>query len=89
GNFLEKHANEQLKPCRLHPEDDPYCPIFTLGTIIQEAGISNFSDIAVSGGVIAIEILWNCDLERDFQKHCLPKYEFRRIDDPEVVVEPG
>ncbi|CAG0883151.1 unnamed protein product [Darwinula stevensoni] len=88
-NILDSYTKEQLNSCHFDPKNDSYCPIFTLGTIIQEAGISNFTDIAISGGVVAIEISWDCNLDRDFKSHCLPKYEFRRLDDPNAKVAPG
>lgn len=34
----------------------------------------------LKGGVILIEIVWNCDY--DFTSSCLPKYHFTRFDYP-------
>ncbi|KAM4808162.1 P2X purinoceptor 7 [Rhinophrynus dorsalis] len=57
----------------------PQCPIFRLGDILKEAG-ENFSQMAVLGGVMGIEINWNCNL--DWWLHsCHPRYSFRRLDD--------
>lgn len=50
------------------------CPIFRLGTIAEEAGTS-FSEMAYKGGVIIINIHWNCNLDHS-EEHCLPKYSF-------------
>merc|ERR1712079_581564 len=44
-------------------------------------GGGNFSQIAIKGGVIAVSIKWNCNLDRDFQTYCLPLYAFRILDD--------
>ena len=40
----------------------------------------NFSKLAVKGGVIGVYINWNCDLDWDFETYCLPKYNFRILD---------
>ena len=37
--------------------------------------------MALNGGVIGINIEWNCNLDWDFQKYCLPKYTFQILDD--------
>ena len=37
--------------------------------------------IAIRGGVVAISIAWNCNLDRDFMSYCLPHYTFRILDD--------
>ncbi|XP_037367091.1 P2X purinoceptor 7 isoform X2 [Talpa occidentalis] len=65
--------------CTFHKTRDPLCPIFRLGDIFQETG-DNFSDVAIKGGIMGIEIYWDCNLDRWFQ-HCRPKYSFRRLDD--------
>ncbi|XP_058014176.1 P2X purinoceptor 7 [Ahaetulla prasina] len=55
------------------------CPIFRLGDILQEAG-EKFSEVAVQGGIIGIEINWDCDLDK-WAHRCRPNYGFRRLDD--------
>nr|AAI70269.1 ATP gated ion channel [Xenopus laevis] len=60
----------------------PLCPIFRLGDILREAG-ENFSQVAVLGGVIGIEINWDCDLD-PLRYKCEPHYGFRRLDDTVV-----
>ena len=35
--------------------------------------------IYLKGGVIRINIVWNCDLDRNFDE-CLPQYFFERYD---------
>ena len=32
--------------------------------------------MAVKGGVVSMSIKWNCDLDLDFMKNCLPKYRY-------------
>ncbi|XP_067557002.1 P2X purinoceptor 7 [Pseudorca crassidens] len=65
--------------CTFHKTQNPQCPIFRLGDIFQETG-DNFSDVAIQGGIMGIEIYWDCNLDRWFH-HCRPKYSFRRLDD--------
>lgn len=65
--------------CTFHKTWNPQCPIFRLGDIFQEAG-ENFTEVAVQGGIMGIEIYWDCNLDRWFH-HCQPKYSFRRLDD--------
>ncbi|XP_027709367.1 P2X purinoceptor 7-like isoform X2 [Vombatus ursinus] len=64
--------------CNFHKTKDPGCPIFRLGDILQETGES-FSSVAVHGGIVGIEIYWDCDLDAWFHS-CSPKYSFRRLD---------
>jgi P2X purinoceptor 4 len=40
-----------------------------------------FLRLAVRGGVISVSIGWNCDLDLNFTRTCLPKYSFRILDD--------
>ncbi|KAG8514948.1 P2X purinoceptor 7 [Galemys pyrenaicus] len=65
--------------CTFHKTQNPLCPIFRLGDIFRETG-DNFSDVAIQGGIMGIEIFWDCNLDR-WSHHCLPKYSFRRLDD--------
>ena len=37
--------------------------------------------MATRGAVITIEIRWDCNLDFDFMRHCLPKYAFDILDD--------
>ena len=62
-----------------HKPSTHLCPIFKLGDIVELAG-GNFSKIAIKGGVISIQITWNCDLDWNFDEYCLPKYNFRVLD---------
>ncbi|XP_024901273.1 P2X purinoceptor 7 [Pteropus alecto] len=65
--------------CTFHKIQNPRCPIFRLGDIFQETG-DNFSEVAIQGGIMGIEIYWDCNLD-SWSYHCLPKYSFRRLDD--------
>uniref|UniRef100_A0A663MJH6 P2X purinoceptor 7 n=1 Tax=Athene cunicularia TaxID=194338 RepID=A0A663MJH6_ATHCN len=71
--------------CTYNKNTSPHCPIFRLGDIIQEAK-ENFSEMAVKGGIIAIEINWDCNLDRWFY-NCHPEYGFHRLDDKKI--KPG
>lgn len=67
--------------CRHHPIDDPYCPIFLVKDILEKAEPEEFERkmMLKKGGVIQIEINWECNLDLDFGK-CMPKYTFERFD---------
>ncbi|KAM6315790.1 P2X purinoceptor 5 isoform 2-T2 [Podargus strigoides] len=76
-NVLTTNNESYLKSCRYSTEH-PYCPIFLLGNIVQWAG-SDFQEVALEGGVIGIQIEWNCDLDRA-PSECNPHYSFSRLD---------
>ncbi|KAL4660337.1 P2X purinoceptor 4-like [Arapaima gigas] len=80
-NILPNMNESYLKSCSYNRHSDPLCPIFRLGDIVQEAK-ENFTEMAVEGGVIGIQINWDCDLDKLFHK-CLPSYSFRRLDEKE------
>ncbi|XP_077149035.1 P2X purinoceptor 7 isoform X1 [Ranitomeya variabilis] len=65
--------------CIYNKKTAPRCPIFRLGDILAEAGES-FSQVAILGGIMGIEINWNCDLD-PWAFSCQPQYSFRRLDD--------
>ncbi|NWH62185.1 P2RX7 protein, partial [Geococcyx californianus] len=69
--------------CTYNKKTSPQCPIFRLGDILQEAN-QNFSEVAVKGGIIAIEINWDCNLDSWFYD-CSPEYGFRRLDDKKIT----
>ncbi|XP_075690612.1 P2X purinoceptor 7 [Rhinoderma darwinii] len=68
--------------CKYNKVTAPRCPIFRLGDILTEAG-ENFSQVAILGGIMGIEINWNCDLD-PLASSCHPQYSFRRLDDKAV-----
>ncbi|XP_051847473.1 P2X purinoceptor 5 isoform X2 [Antechinus flavipes] len=76
-NVLHTENPNFLKFCRFGSKT-PYCPIFRLGTIVSYTG-NDFQKMAMEGGVIGIEIEWNCDLDQA-PSACRPHYSFRRLD---------
>ncbi|XP_076155211.1 P2X purinoceptor 4a-like [Alosa pseudoharengus] len=65
---------------------DKDCPIFRLKDIVEEAG-EDFQKMAIDGGVMAIHIEWDCNLDLA-EKWCEPQYKFLRIDTDNTVL-PG
>ncbi len=71
---------DSLRGCR-YSKENPYCPIFKVGDMLEWAGVT-FDEIATDGGILGIFVTWNCDLDMSWS-HCHPKYDFERLDDPE------
>ncbi|NXM01929.1 P2RX4 protein, partial [Tyrannus savana] len=88
-NILPSINSTYLKNCIYDAHTDPFCPIFRLRQIVEAAG-QNFQEMAVEGGVMALQINWDCNLDRD-ASHCVPKYSFRRLDSKDTAhtVSPG
>ncbi|OXB84941.1 UNVERIFIED_CONTAM: hypothetical protein H355_016063 [Colinus virginianus] len=88
-NILPTFSSTYLKNCIYDSRTDPFCPIFRLGKIVEAAG-QNFQEMAVEGGVMGLQINWDCNLDRA-ASHCVPKYSFRRLDnkDSANTVSPG
>lgn len=88
-NIQPYHTNKYLQTCEYHIENDPYCPIFQLNYIISlaENDPNEVYQMMIKGGVILIEIIWNCDF--DFQSSCLPKYYFNRFDSKQTDTASG
>ncbi|XP_043413175.1 P2X purinoceptor 2 isoform X5 [Prionailurus bengalensis] len=86
GN-IEHRKDGYLKRCTFDEVSDPYCPIFKLGFIVEQAG-ENFTELAHTGGVIGVIINWDCDLDLSASK-CNPKYSFRRLDPKHVPASSG
>ncbi|XP_019515361.1 PREDICTED: P2X purinoceptor 5 [Hipposideros armiger] len=76
-NVPDTKDRDFLKSCRFDPKN-PYCPIFRLGSVVSWTG-SNFQEIALQGGVIGIQIEWDCDLDKA-PSECNPRYHFSRLD---------
>ncbi len=69
----------------LLPAPDPYCPIYGVKNMTDRAGVDNFTSIITSGGVIGVDMSYNCDLDKD--KHtCKPEVSFTRIDRQQASV---
>ncbi|XP_041080000.1 P2X purinoceptor 4-like isoform X2 [Polyodon spathula] len=88
-NILPHINSSYLKQCVFNRVTDPDCPVFRLGDIVREAG-EDFQEIAVEGGVMGIQIKWDCDLDQSVSR-CVPQYTFRRLDNKDVqnTVAPG
>uniref|UniRef100_A0A667I519 P2X purinoceptor n=1 Tax=Lynx canadensis TaxID=61383 RepID=A0A667I519_LYNCA len=88
-NILPNVTTTYLKSCIYDAITDPFCPIFRLGKIVENAGHS-FQDMAIEGGIMGIQINWDCNLDRTASL-CLPRYSFRRLDTRDVDhnVSPG
>ncbi len=87
-NILESSNHSYLSTCRYDADTDPFCPVFELGKMVELAG-EDFERLSVNGGVIAVVIEWDCDLDHDFMKYCRPQYRFRRLDNPASKIAPG
>ncbi|XP_043846953.1 P2X purinoceptor 5 isoform X2 [Dromiciops gliroides] len=77
SNVLQTKDRSFLKSCHYSPET-LYCPIFRLGTLVHYTG-NDFQEMASEGGVIGIQIEWDCDLDRA-PSACNPQYSFSRLD---------
>ena len=79
NNFPRLTNNSKyLQNCTYDAETDPLCPVFVLDDIANATG-NNFTELAILGAVIEIEISWNCDLDYA-RSYCKPAYSFRRLD---------
>ncbi|KAG8222245.1 hypothetical protein J437_LFUL001443, partial [Ladona fulva] len=87
NNILENSNSSYMQSCYYNEKTDPLCPVFQVGDMIKAAG-ENFSEVASIGAVMAVTITWNCDLDKDFMKHCIPKYSFRRLYEHSLI-HPG
>ncbi|XP_053864229.1 P2X purinoceptor 5 isoform X2 [Malaclemys terrapin pileata] len=76
-NVLNTDNDSYLKHCH-YSAQHLYCPIFHLGKLVSWAG-NNFQDMASEGGVIGIQIEWDCDLDKAASE-CNPHYSFSRLD---------
>ncbi|KAM7139559.1 LOW QUALITY PROTEIN: P2X purinoceptor 5 [Macrochelys suwanniensis] len=76
-NVLNTDDDFYLKTCH-YSAQHRYCPIFHLGKLVSWAG-NNFQDMASEGGVIGIQIEWDCDLDKP-PSECNPHYSFSRLD---------
>ncbi|XP_076842460.1 P2X purinoceptor 4a-like isoform X3 [Brachyhypopomus gauderio] len=88
-NILPHVNSSYLSQCVFDRVTDPDCPIFRLRDIAAEAG-EDFQTMAVHGGVMGVQIRWDCNLDLD-ESRCVPAYTFHRlsIKDPENNVTQG
>ncbi|XP_077434165.1 P2X purinoceptor 3a [Vanacampus margaritifer] len=80
GNFPSNMTSDDIKRCRYHPENNPFCPIFAVGDILKYIG-QNVTILAKQGGEVGINIEWKCNLDWNIE-YCVPKYSFTRLDAP-------
>uniref|UniRef100_A0A1I8JAE7 ATP receptor n=1 Tax=Macrostomum lignano TaxID=282301 RepID=A0A1I8JAE7_9PLAT len=79
---------DYLRFCRWRP-DHPllkFCPIFTVRDMLRHAKVSD--NIFIKGGVMAMNIHWDCNLDWA-ESHCTPEYSFTRLDDPAAGISKG
>lgn len=88
-NILPHINKTYLEQCVFNRITDLECPIFRLRDMTTEAG-EDFQTMAVYGGIMGVQINWDCDLDMP-SSWCVPKYTFRRLDnkDPVNNVAPG
>ncbi|XP_054715086.1 P2X purinoceptor 4-like [Uloborus diversus] len=87
-NIKDTSNSSYLQSCHYDPDYNQECPVFRLGDIVRWSGQEDYNSIASQGGVIAVIIKWDCNLDFN-KKYCFPKYEFSRLDDPNVKISPG
>ncbi|XP_043830943.1 P2X purinoceptor 6 [Dromiciops gliroides] len=73
-NTLETRDNTYFKGCRYDALSSPFCPVFRVGDVVEAAG-GDFEDLALLGGVVRVQISWDCDLDRSVSE-CQPRYSF-------------
>ncbi|CAF1099834.1 unnamed protein product, partial [Brachionus calyciflorus] len=80
-NILPNITNDYISSCKHDDKTDPYCPVFLVSEILEDAepDLMERKQILQKGGVVQIEINWECNLDTDFKK-CMPKYSFERFD---------
>ncbi|KAK1792263.1 hypothetical protein P4O66_012221, partial [Electrophorus voltai] len=75
---IKPRKPKKLLKCHYHSKTSPYCPVFRLGYIAEQAR-EKFSELCRTGGVIGVFINWKCDFDVD-PSACIPSYSFRRLD---------
>lgn len=87
-NIRDTSNSSYLKSCLYDPVSNQDCPVFRLGDIVKWSGEKDFDSVAFQGGIIAVIIKWDCNLDFD-KKYCFPTYEFSRLDNPKSKLAPG
>ncbi|KAI9538849.1 hypothetical protein NQZ68_008925 [Dissostichus eleginoides] len=80
GNFLSTMSRDEIRKCNYHPVDNPFCPIFRVGDILNYTN-QDLANLTNKGGEIGINIQWKCNLDYDIE-NCVPRYTFTRLDKP-------
>ncbi|XP_071945266.1 P2X purinoceptor 4-like isoform X2 [Antedon mediterranea] len=86
-NIAESDNKTYLTTCKYNSVTDPFCPVFRLRDIVKETN-EDFNTIAYQGGVIAIFVNWDCNLDKSWDA-CRPKYSFRRLDNKNAKIAKG
>ncbi|XP_046841171.1 P2X purinoceptor 4-like [Xenia sp. Carnegie-2017] len=88
-NINDKQNKTYLKRCKYKSSGiDRWCPIFLLRTIFNEISDIAFEDASIKGGIVAIKIKWDCNLDHDVHE-CLPEYSFGRVDNADAKIAKG
>jgi len=87
NNIIQFNDSTYLKRCHYNADTDPLCPIFNLEDIVSSCG-DNYTDVAYQGAIYGIIIEWDCNLDHSIDE-CLPKYQFKRLDDVNSPISPG
>ncbi|VDL17672.1 unnamed protein product [Hymenolepis diminuta] len=79
SNKLEWMNETYYDSCLYNPNDkyDRHCPRFLIADILKKSG-ANLWYILLNGGIVDINIKWNCDLDKALED-CVPAYSFRHL----------
>ncbi|XP_028400560.1 P2X purinoceptor 4-like isoform X1 [Dendronephthya gigantea] len=88
-NINDKQNKTYLTRCHYSSsKENRLCPIISLKTIFDEISDTAFEDACIKGGIVAIKIKWDCDLDYD-ESECLPHYSFGRVDNAHAQIAGG
>lgn len=76
GSINSNLNSTEIKNCNYDAVKNPSCPIFKVGYILKQ---TNQLNITETGGEIAINIAWKCDLDHG-EENCKPQFSFTRLD---------
>ena len=97
---VDQISPDFLKNCRYDPTEVKtnqsilFCPIFSLRTLLTDPEMINdntsmdVGSLVEQGGVIDINIHWQCNLDFSID-NCNPQYQTRRLDQGNVSISPG
>ncbi|CAB4008602.1 P2X purinoceptor 4-like [Paramuricea clavata] len=88
-NINDNQNKSYLTRCQYSSDkENRLCPIIKLKTIFDEISDTAFEDAAIKGGIVAIRIKWDCNLDHDISD-CLPHYSFSRMDNADALIAKG
>ena len=81
SNLPKNVTSHFIQTCSGSLNRSPYCPVFTIEQILNEAEPDEDEQkfMLERGGIIVILIKWDCNFDW-FAKECLPVYTFTRYD---------